>query len=170
MTPLNRFPVRHAALAAALWLAAGCGSSDGSSSSASEPEATPATAAAPTEAETGPAATVGETEPAPEPESAPAGATEVSIVLNDGRSWTLDAEMCSFDPGATGPAAAVLNIGAANADGAELGVLDAWPFDGTTENGTVFFGNFADENEELFIFVNGSSTMVGDAVEVTADY
>ncbi len=172
MTSITWFRFRYATLVAALVLATACGSSDDTS----DPPATPAPTAEsaetaadsePVETEAEPAETA---PPAPEPDAEPAGSGAVSIVLNDGRTWALDADMCSFDPDATGPGAAVINIGGSNGDGAELGILDAWPLDGNTDIGTVFLANFVDENEELFILVNGSATMVGGAVEVTADF
>ena len=187
MTSLPNRHLRSPAICIALLLGlAACGSSDSSSDDASDTSATSeAVDESPVETVVEPAAEpVVEAEPEPEPsvdtstdtgsepvpEAASTGGGDVSISFDDGRSWTLDATFCAFDAGATGPAAAIVNIAGQNDDGAEIVVLDAWPLDGSTENGTSFIANFVDEDENLYLMTNGSATMSGDAVEVTADY
>ncbi len=183
MTSITRRRARRATLIAALVLAAGCGSSD----DATDAAVTPATAAVTIEGGADPEAVEAEVEAAPadttaaaepaetaaasslEPDAAPAGFGEISIVLNDGRTWALDADLCTFDADAAGPGAAIVNIGGSNDEGVELGVLEAWPLDGSTDTGTAFIANFVDENDELFILVNGSPTMAGSTIQVTAD-
>lgn len=163
---------------------AACGSSDSSSDDASDtsqaPDAvdeSPVETAVESSAESivddEPELTVGTSSDSgsePAPEAASTGGGDVSVSLDDGQSWTLDATFCAFDADATGPAAAIVNIGGQNDDGADVVVLDAWPLDGNTENGTSFIANFVDEDENLYLMTNGSATMSGDAVEVTADY
>ena len=87
---------------------------------------------------------------------------------DDRGRWTR--ACCTFDPDATGPAAAIINIGGANDDGVELNIIEAWPFDGSTDKGTPFLGSFVDENEEVLVFLKDGAAMVGDEVEVTGGY
>lgn len=181
MTPLTNRPFRRSAICIALLLVgAACGSSDDASEAGATPdpvEESPIETVVepPSESivEEEPASSIDiapETEPEPVVDTAPAGGGAVSVNLGDGSSWTLDATFCAFDADATGPAAAIVNIGGQNADGAEVNVLDAWPLDGNTENGTSFIANFVDEDENLYLMANGTAMMSGDAVEVTADY
>lgn len=163
---------------------AACGSSNSSSDDASNTSQAPgAVEESPVETAVEPSAeSIVEDEPEltvgtstgggsePAPEAASTGGGDVSVSLDDGQSWTLDATFCAFDADATGPAAAIVNIDGQNDDGAEVVVLDAWPLDGNTENGTSLIANFVDEDENLYLMTNGSATMSGDAVEVTADY
>lgn len=178
MTPLKAFRIRTVACIAGLVLvASACGSSSTSDSTVVDADpiedATATTAATPEDA-----ATTVATEAAPSSEAAPTetpgetggGSGDVQIELDDGRTWSLTASTCTFNPDATGPAAAVVNIGGFNDDGVELGALEAWPFDGSTDTGTAFIGNFVDENDDLYIFVSHSVAMVDGAVELTADY
>lgn len=185
MTSLPNRHLRSTAICVALLLGlAACGSSDSSFDDASDTNATSeAVDESPVETVVEPAAEpVVEAEPEPSadtstdtgsepaPEAASTGGGDVAVSLDDGRSWTLDATFCAFDADATGPAAAIVNIAGQNDDGAEVNILEAWPFDGSTENGPSFIANFVDEDENLYVMTNGSATMSGDAVEVTASY
>ncbi len=173
-----------------LLAAAGCGSSD-SADDSTDPVATAAATAdtadgavaSGEEAADEPAVDTVATESAespvvteatPEASAAPAdgggSSGAMSVALADGRSWTLVTNGCTFDPDATGPAAAIINIGGTNDDGVELNIIEAWPFDGSTDKGTPFLGSFVDENEEVLVFLKDGATMVGDEVEVTGGY
>lgn len=98
------------------------------------------------------------------------GSGEVVLTLNDGRSWSFTSTACRFDPGATGPAAAVFDIAGSNDDGLDIGLIEAWPLDGNTDTGTAFIATFVDETDELYIFVDGSAEMVGNDLQVSADF
>jgi hypothetical protein len=173
-----------------LLAAAGCGSSD-SADDSTDPVATAAAATdtadgavasdevSPDEpavdtVATEPAETPVVTEATPETSAAPAedggSSGGVQVTLSDGRAWTLQKDLCTFDPDATGPAAAIINIGGANDDGVEVNIIEAWPFDGSTDKGTPFLGSFVDEDEEVLVFLKDGAAMVGDEVEVAGGY
>lgn len=176
--PRHFLRVPAAILTVALLAAAGCGSSDSSGDPATPGDtAAPADTAAsgdaaPATVASTPADTAAEAEA--DVTAAPADGGEssggVSLALSDGRSWTLESSLCTFDPDATGPAAAIINIGAANDDGVELNIIEAWPFDGSTDKGTPFLGSFVDENDEVLVFLKDGAAMVDDEVEVTGGY
>lgn len=171
-------------LTVALLAAAGCSSSDSTGDSTTPVDDVSETAedtvadtvasgddAAPVTAAPEPADTAGEAQP--DATTAPVdagGSSDVLVALDDGRSWTLQKNLCTFDPGATGPAAAVINIDGSDDADVQVIVLEAWPFDGSTDNGTSFLGTFSDENEEVLVLLKDAATMVGDEVEVTGGY
>jgi hypothetical protein len=184
MTPPRRFVARPFALVVATSLAAAaCGSSESTS------ETIPDTAmavegvidtAAPVEDEA--AVVTAESEPidtavvtaavadATAPADSGGSSDDVVLTLDDGRTWTLTKGTCTFDPDAAGPAAAVINIDGSDDAGVEIGVLEAWPLDGSTDKGTPFLGTFVDENDDVLIFEKDGAAMVGDAFEVTGTF
>lgn len=170
MASIRSLRVPSVVLAGTLVVLVGCGGSDDAVESAATAAVAPSeTAAAPIETDPEPVDTVAApVETDPEVESPSAGG--ITIVLDDGRSWALESEVCTFNPDAAGAAAAVLNLAGANSDGVELNAIEAWPLDGTTDEGTAFLANFVDENDELFILVDHSITSDGGSIVVTADY
>ncbi len=182
--PLGRAATLVAAVS--LLAAAGCGSSDSADDSSADPVAT---ADAPTDtaddavasdeqvvetAAPEPAESPVVTEATPEPSAAPAddgGADgEVTLTLSDGRAWTFTQTTCTFDPDATGPAAALIIVDGFDDAGAEFGIIEAWPLDGSTDTGPAFIGTFADESDEVLVFVKDTAMMDGDQLEVTGGY
>ena len=64
----------------------------------------------------------------------------------------------------------IKSLGGANDDGVEINMIEAWPFDGSTDKGTPFLASFVDENEEVLVFLKDGAAMVGDELEVTGGY
>jgi hypothetical protein len=162
---------------AALLTAAACGSSDSTSDSSTPADtaaetAAPGDDAAPITAAPEPADTAADA--APVATAAPVedggGSDEVVLTLDDGRTWALVKNICTFDPDATGPAAAIINIDGSGDAGVGLSVIEAWPFDGSTDKGTPFLGSFVDENEEVLVLVKDAASLAGDELELTGGY
>lgn len=179
----SRFPIRSAALLLGLLMAATACSSSATPVATPAPANPTADSAAPDDADTSADATdvapdegsdatdaPADAPSSTEPAEAPPATTEsrvVEVILDDGPPLLLPATFCAFNPDATGAAAAIVNISGEAESGAEVNLLEAWPFDGTTENGTSFIGTYVDEDDTLYVFEGAEVRGVGDMVEVT---
>ena len=151
-------------LVAVALLAAACGGSDDSDSEAGD--VTTETAAPPADS-------------GPEPESAASIAEEVDpsdagttgsleIVLDDGRSWSLDQYKCSYTPDNEGRFVELWAAGGTLASsGGEFIVVNATPPD-PADTEPVLSGSFVDdENGIVFVAIEGDAVSDGSTMTMT---
>ena len=91
-------------------------------------------------------------------EPAPAGGGSVEIVFDDGRSWTLATRDCYTAPDSP---FGIFFMSGANADGAELNVVESWPLDGNKSGGTAFIASFVDETGAFYTAEGGPVSEAG---------
>lgn len=143
--------VRPTALALAAMLAvAACGSSDDPAATGGG-ESGDATSDSPDPAEPGEAAT----------------GAGMQIVLDDGRSWTLDQYKCRYSPDNSGPFVELWSAGGTTPEGGELIAIMATPADpAATENS--FSGSFIDDADGIaFVAIEGDAVSDGSTLTMT---